>query len=118
MARGRRSATAGLARIPRYRRRRPSFLPDNAGGVPNHRTGVTTLRAARTGRFTELVGEPAMAYVTRWRMHLARDALTQQGSTVGELADRLGYRSEAAFARAFKRVIGTPRGAIRRAVVN
>ena len=56
-----------------------------------------------------------MAYVTRWRMHLALDALKQRGSTVGELADRLGYRSEAAFARAFKRVIGTPPGAVRRA---
>src|SRR5215217_6480289 len=109
MARGRRGATAGLARIPRYRRRRPSFLPDNAGGVPNHRTGVTTLRAARTGRFTELVGEPAMADLTRRRMHLALDAL-KEGATVGEAAGRLGYRFEAAFAR----VTGTSPGAIRR----
>jgi AraC-like DNA-binding protein len=37
-----------------------------------------------------------------------------QGATVAELADRLGYRSEAALARAFKRVIGTPPGAVKR----
>jgi AraC-like DNA-binding protein len=72
-------------------------------------------RSAFAARFTALVGEPAMQYVTRWRMHLAQDALEREGVTVGELADRLGYRSEAAFARAFKRVTGTPPGAVRRA---
>ena len=41
-------------------------------------------------------------------------ALRRRDATVGELAGRLGYRSEAAFARAFKRVIGTPPGAVRR----
>jgi AraC-like DNA-binding protein len=75
---------------------------------------VAMSRSAFAARFTQLVGEPAMAYVARWRMHLAVDALRQQGSTVGELAHRFGYRSEAAFARAFKRVIGTPPGAVRR----
>jgi AraC-like DNA-binding protein len=72
-------------------------------------------RSAFAARFTALVGEPAMQYVTRWRMHLALDELTGGDVTVAELADRLGYRSEAAFARAFKRVIGTPPGAVRRA---
>jgi AraC-like DNA-binding protein len=71
--------------------------------------------SAFAARFTELVGEPVMQYVTRWRMHVGLNALTDEGATVGELADRLGYRSEAAFARAFKRVIGTPPGAMRRA---
>ena len=47
-------------------------------------------RSAFAARFTELVGEPAMAYVARWRMHLAVDALRQQGSSVGELAPRRG----------------------------
>lgn len=71
-------------------------------------------RSAFAARFTELVGEPAMQYVTRWRMQVATDALREEGSTVAELASRLGYRSEAAFARAFKRVIGLPPGAIKR----
>ena len=55
-----------------------------------------------------------MAYVARWRMNVAVDALTEEGATVAELADRLGYRSEAAFSRAFKRVIGTSPGAVRK----
>jgi AraC-like DNA-binding protein len=71
-------------------------------------------RSAFAARFTELVGEPVMAYVARWRMHVAVVALKEEGTTVGELANRLGYRSEAAFSRAFKRVIGTPPGAVRR----
>jgi AraC-like DNA-binding protein/mannose-6-phosphate isomerase-like protein (cupin superfamily) len=71
-------------------------------------------RSAFAARFTALVGEPAMQYLTRWRMHLALDQLAGGDATVAELADRLGYRSEAAFARAFKRGIGSPPGAVRR----
>ena len=74
---------------------------------------VAMSRSAFAARFTELVGEPAMAYVARWRMHLALTALRDDGATVGELADRLGYRSEAAFSRAFKRIIGVAPGAAR-----
>ena len=71
-------------------------------------------RSAFSARFTELVGEPVMSYVARWRMHVAVAALRDEGATVGQLADRLGYRSEAAFARAFKRVTGVSPGAVRR----
>jgi AraC-like DNA-binding protein len=70
-------------------------------------------RSAFAARFTELVGEPVMHYVARWRMQLAL-RLLGDGATVGELAGQLGYRSEAAFARAFKRVMGVPPGAVRR----
>jgi AraC-like DNA-binding protein len=72
-------------------------------------------RSAFAARFTELVDEPAMQYVTRWRMQVAVNSLKEEGATVAELASRLGYRSEAAFARAFKRVIGMPPGAVKRA---
>lgn len=71
-------------------------------------------RSTFAARFTELVGEPVMSYVARWRMHVAVAALKEEGATVSQLADRLGYRSEAAFSRAFKRVIGVPPGAIRK----
>jgi AraC-like DNA-binding protein len=71
-------------------------------------------RSAFAARFTELVGEPVMSYVARWRMHVAVAALKGEGATVGQLADRLGYRSEAAFSRAFKRVVGVSPGAVRR----
>ena len=77
---------------------------------------VAMSRSAFAARFTELVGEPVMRYVARWRMHVAVAALKEEGATVGELADRLGYRSEAAFSRAFKRIIGTSPGAVRRSV--
>ena len=71
-------------------------------------------RSAFAARFTELVGEPVMQYVTRWRMRVAINGLRDDGATVAELAHRLGYRSEAAFARAFKRVIGVAPGAMKR----
>lgn len=71
-------------------------------------------RSAFAARFTELVGEPAIRYVTRWRMQVAQSTLETEGATVAELADRLGYKSEAAFARAFKRVIGISPGAVKR----
>ncbi len=74
-------------------------------------------RSAFAARFTELVGEPVMTYVARWRMHVAVAALKEEGATIGQLADRLGYRSEAAFSRAFKRVIGVSPGAIRKSAV-
>jgi AraC-like DNA-binding protein len=70
-------------------------------------------RSSFAARFSELVGVPAMQYVTDWRMQVARNAL-RDGGTVGQVAANLGYKSEAAFARAFKRVTGVPPGAARR----
>jgi AraC-like DNA-binding protein len=70
-------------------------------------------RSAFAARFSELVGVPAMQYVTDWRMQLARNRL-RDGASVAEVAGELGYRSEAAFSRAFKRVMGMPPGAARR----
>jgi len=89
--------------------------PARAWTVASLADEVAMSRSAFAARFTELVGEPAMQYVTRWRMHVALDALKHEGANVAELADRLSYRSEAAFARAFKRVIGVPPGAVKRA---
>lgn len=71
-------------------------------------------RSAFAARFTQLVGEPAMQYVTRWRMHLAAGWLKEQTASAAEIGLRLGYQSEAAFSRAFKRYTGRPPGAARR----
>ncbi|MEA2171717.1 MAG: hypothetical protein QOF76_5017 [Solirubrobacteraceae bacterium] len=71
-------------------------------------------RSSFAARFSELVGVPAMQYVTDWRMQVARNALKADGATVAQVANDLGYRSEAAFARAFKRVTGISPGAARR----
>ena len=88
--------------------------PARAWTVASLAGEVAMSRSAFAARFTELVREPPMEYVTRWRMHVALAALREDGAAVAELASRLGYRSEAAFARAFKRVIGVPPGAARR----
>jgi AraC-like DNA-binding protein len=89
--------------------------PDRDWTVGSLADEVAMSRSAFAARFSELVGVPVIQYVTDWRMQVARAALADEGATVAELADRLGYRSEAAFARAFKRVIGTPPGAVKRA---
>ena len=75
---------------------------------------VAMSRSAFAARFTELVGEPAMHYLARWRMHIALTWLEEEDAPLGEMARRLGYESEAAFSRAFKRFIGFPPGAVRR----
>ena len=73
---------------------------------------VSMSRSAFAARFTELVGQSAMRYVTRWRMHVALELLRNGEITVAAAAAQVGYDSEAAFSRAFKRVIGTtPRAA-------
>ena len=63
-------------------------------------------RAALARRFTELVGEPPMAFLTAWRIALAADLLLEPGATVGSVADRVGYGSPFALSAAFKRVRG------------
>jgi len=69
-------------------------------------------RSAFAARFTELVGEPVMRYVARWRMHVALGLLRDGNDSVAVAATKVGYESEAAFSRAFKRIIGTtPRAA-------
>ena len=70
-------------------------------------------RSAFAARFTERVGEPAMHYVARWRMHVASSWLRDGDAPLSLVASRLGYQSEAAFSRAFKRFVGVPPGAVR-----
>ncbi|HVX34181.1 MAG TPA: AraC family transcriptional regulator [Solirubrobacterales bacterium] len=75
---------------------------------------VAMSRSAFAARFTDLVGVPALRYLTEWRMRLARDRLESDDATVAAVAAELGYGSEAAFSRAFKRVTGSaPRAAAR-----
>jgi len=71
-------------------------------------------RSAFAVRFRELVGESPMQYVTRWRMQLAVKFLHEEDTPLADLAGRLGYGSEAAFSRAFKRAMGVSPGAVRR----
>ncbi|GAA2077999.1 AraC family transcriptional regulator [Actinomadura alba] len=82
-------------------------------GDPAHPWTVATL-AARTGvsraalarRFTDLVGEPPMAFLTSWRLAMAAELLREPDATVGAVARQVGYGSSFALSTAFKRVRG------------
>jgi AraC-like DNA-binding protein len=75
---------------------------------------ATMSRSAFAARFTHLVGEPAMRYLTRHRMDVACTRLTQGDSTVATIATDLGYQSETSFSKAFTRTVGTPPATYRR----
>jgi AraC-like DNA-binding protein len=66
---------------------------------------VGTSRSAFAQRFTEMVGHPPMQYLALWRMQLA-SRLLSDGGHVAQVADAVGYESEAAFSRAFKKLVG------------
>jgi AraC-like DNA-binding protein len=71
-------------------------------------------RSPFAARFAALVGEPPLAYLTRWRMQVASDLLHRESLSIGEVAARVGYESEPAFSKAFKRATGVAPGAFRR----
>jgi AraC-like DNA-binding protein len=65
-------------------------------------------RSAFAARFSEVLGQTPADYVRQWKMHLAASWLRNGEATVSQAGQRLGYESEAAFSRAFKRVMGMP----------
>jgi AraC-like DNA-binding protein len=67
---------------------------------------VAMSRSSFAAKFTELAGVSVMQYVTQWRMQVAYTLLQEPDARVSDLAIRLGYQSEAAFSRAFKRYAG------------
>lgn len=71
-------------------------------------------RSAFAERFAELVGEPPMQYLTRWRLALAAQSLRSGDEALSRIAQRAGYDSDAAFSRAFRREIGMPPAAWRK----
>ena len=71
-------------------------------------------RSAFSARFTQLVGETALRFLTQWRMRLAHTRLRETREPLSVVAERIGYESEAAFCRAFKRVFGVSPGSVRR----
>ena len=66
---------------------------------------VGVSRSVFAERFTEIVGQPPMQYLALWRMQLAARLLTE-GGQVAAVAAAVGYESEAAFSRAFKKLAG------------
>ena len=73
-------------------------------------------RSVLAERFTDMVGQPPMQYLALWRMQLASRLLVE-GSHVAAVAGAVGYESEAAFSRAFKKLVGQAPAAWRRGTV-
>ena len=69
---------------------------------------VAVSRSVLAQRFTELVGEAPMRYLAGWRMQLAKQMMRDGARNIQDVATRVGYDSEAAFNRAFKRATGSP----------
>ncbi len=59
-------------------------------------------------RFAELIGIPPMHYIAKWRMQVASELLIGSNATLASIAADIGYESDAAFSRAFKRLFGVP----------
>jgi AraC-like DNA-binding protein len=74
-------------------------------------------RSALHERFAEMIGQPPMQYLANWRMQVAASLLRNTTATVASIAQDVGYESEAALARAFKRLVGKPPAAWRRQTV-
>ena len=72
-------------------------------------------RSVFSERFRNLVGVPPMVYIARWRMLKARNYLAETSLSVAQVSQEVGYRSEFAFAKAFKKVLGITPGAARKA---
>jgi len=82
--------------------------PAHAWTVDELARKVGLSRSALAQRFTDLLGEPPMQYLTRWRLQVAAQELLGGRGSLAAIAAQVGYESEAAFNRAFKREFGLP----------
>jgi AraC-like DNA-binding protein len=83
-------------------------IPTHAWTIESMAKNVGLSRSALAERFTQFVGQPLMHYLTNWRMQLAANHLLSGMESVAVIANLVGYDSEAAFSRAFKKAVGTP----------
>lgn len=88
--------------------------PSNAWSVEVLARQAGMSRSGFSARFTALVGEGPIEYLTRWRMHEAAGRLLATKLSIVEIAENCGYRSEVAFSKAFKRWAGVPPASYRR----
>jgi len=68
---------------------------------------VALSRSALADRFIRLIGVPPMHYLANWRMQVAAERLRSTSASLAQVAEMVGYDSEAAFSRAFKKALGT-----------
>lgn len=88
--------------------------PERRWTVAELARAVAMSRSAFAARFTALAGEAPLAYLARWRMALAAGWLRDGDDRIGEIAERAGYQTEAAFSKAFKRWAGVAPSIYRR----
>ncbi len=102
---------AGL-RDPQLGRALAAFhaRPDRAWSLESLARVAGVSRSGFAARFTEIMDEPAMTYVTAWRMALAARLVREERLPLTRVAARVGYQSEAAFSRAFRRAHGVTPG--------
>jgi AraC-like DNA-binding protein len=82
--------------------------------VPELAAEVGASRSLLAERFQHFLGEPPLTYLARWRFQLGARLLQTTQKTILHVAMDVGYESEAAFSRAFKRTVGISPGAARR----
>lgn len=82
--------------------------PAHAWTVHELASKVGLSRSALAQRFTDLVGKPPMQYLSCWRLQLAAKELLEGTKNLATIANQIGFESEAAFSRAFKREFGLP----------
>lgn len=89
--------------------------PDYPWTLAELSSTIASSRTVLVDRFSRLVGVPPMLYLTRWRLQLAAEQLARGSAKVAAIGAQVGYESEAAFSRAFKRETGLSPAAWRRA---
>ena len=89
--------------------------PDQDWSVDDLAREVGLSRSALHERFVQCLGQPPMQYLASWRMQLGARLLRESNRNVAAIALDVGYDSEAAFSRAFKRMVGVPPAAWRKA---
>lgn len=117
---GQKAAPAGLLcglRDPALARALRAMHADvRAGWTVAELAGIAGMsRSAFAARFGETLGCAPIEYLARWRMALAKDALTRGAKSLDRIADEIGYESASAFSTAFRKRLGCPPGTFARA---
>jgi AraC-like DNA-binding protein len=114
-AEGRRGWLAGLGdRIVGPALNALHARPAHAWTLEALAASIGTSRSVLAARFHQLVGNSPMQYLTQWRMLLAATLLSRSNAPLARIAEDVGYRTDTAFSRAFRREYGVPPAAWRR----
>jgi AraC-like DNA-binding protein len=92
--------------------------PAQAWNIDDLAREVGLSRSLLAERFVHFIGVPPMQYLAKWRMQLAAERLRGTTEGLAEIAERVGYGSESAFSRAFKRLVGVAPATFRQARVH